>query len=240
MLRPNAMILPCLCLLLMSFHALADGRGGQQIPRDQPEGRLLGAAQPEPQDQLESGGPVLEAYWDGDDAMHVLLGAGGRIDNGIGYFYLSHFDTVGKPSSSSERFDTGLPRENDYRSTRFGFHAEGFSQDTGEGFGLGLFLYNNKSDVTIDRYGLGGTLDLAYVLAERFRLFVGADLMPGFTSSRLNRDSSLLEYELHGGVRILILPSVDIGLTWRSGRTWDTDRRNRLYEDVMAGLRLTF
>lgn len=236
-----ALCLSCCCLLLASLPVLGENRTGQSPQGERSRGTLLGSPQPaQRSDELDAGGPVLEAYWDGDEALHVLAGIGGRMDNGIGYLYLSHFDTLGKPSASSDRLDALLPRENEYRSTRFGFHAEGHTQTTGEGFGLGLFLYNNKSDLEIDRYGLGGTLDAAFVLADRLRLFAGVDLMPGFTSSDLNRDASLLEYELHGGVRILILPMVDIGLTWRSGRTWDTDRRFRLYEDVMAGLRFSF
>ncbi|MDX1589620.1 MAG: hypothetical protein R3296_11845 [Oleiphilaceae bacterium] len=191
-------------------------------------------------DQLKEGVPVLEAYWDGDEALHLLAGAGGRIDNGMGYIYLSHLETTGRPSSSSDRIDASLPDENDYRSHRFGFLAEGHDRDTGEGFALGLYLYRNQSDVIINRYGLGGTLDLAYVVSHRVRFYAGADLMPGFASSKAGSDSGLMEYEWHGGLRVLLGSHVDIGVVWRSGRTWDSGRRTRLYEDAMAGLRVSF
>ena len=189
------------------------------------------------------GGPVLEAYANDDDALQILLGAGGRLDNGVGYIYLSHFKTEGRASATSQSRDAaivaGEQRVNDYRSTRLGFYAEGHDRDTGEGFGGGLFLYNNVSDVELDRYGAGVTMDLAHVVADRFRLYAGFDLMPGFLSTDWSADAAL-EYEWHAGARVLITQSVDIGIQWRAGRTWDPSYRTRQYEDVMAGLRIAF
>jgi len=188
-------------------------------------------------EELGAGGPVLEVYGNTDDALQVLLGAGGRIDRGIGYIYGSHFETRGRPDASDDEVAALLPRENSYRSSRFGLYAEGHEASSGDGFGLGLFLYKNRSDIEIDRYGLGATLDAAYVVANRVRFHFGADLMPGFLSSDLD---TLLEYEWHGGVRITMGPWVDVGVIWRNGRTWDRDYRTRQYEDLTAGLRFAF
>lgn len=251
MLPAPSVLITGLLSVLMSLPLMAQSappssrEGGESMTEEQLRQQQRAASRQSPgqqprRDELEEGVPVLEAYGDGDEALHLLVGLGGRIENGMGYFYLSHFETLDRPSSSSRSFQATLPPDNEYRSTRFGFHAEGHTLDTCEGFGLGLFLYRNRADVEIDRSGLGGTLDLAYVMADRVRFYVGADLMPGFTSFQANDEASLLEYEWHGGVRVLIGQHVDLGVVWRNGRTWDTDRRTELFENVMAGLRVSF
>lgn len=209
----------------------------QSAPADGATGP--GGAAPE-DDVLEDGGPVVQVYANDDDALDVTLGLGGRIEGGVGYLYISHFQTEGRGGRRSGSSD-GAPDSliNDYRSTRFGLYAEGHEVETGDGMGFGLFLYNNRSDFVIDRSGLGTTLDAAYVIADRVRLSAGADLMPFFLSTDWGADAQL-EYEWHADIRLLVHPQVDVGLNWRAGRTNDRSLSTNQYEEVMLGLRITF
>lgn len=190
-------------------------------------------------DLTEEGGLVLHMYGNEDEAREIRAGFGGRLEAGMGYLYLGHFETSDRGAIRSGSTDLPSSLENRYRSTRLGLYAEGYDRNTGEGFGFGLFLYRNKSDLLIDRYGLGGTLDLAYVLFDRLRLSGGVDLMPEHLSTDWDANA-LLEYEWHADLRLLIHRNVDIGVNWRAGRTNDTDLSTRQYEEIMAGLRITF
>lgn len=190
-------------------------------------------------DVTEEGGLVLELYGNDDEARHVRAGFGGRLETGMGYLYLGHFETVDRGGIRSGSNDLPSSLENRYRSTRLGIYAEGHDRNTGEGFGFGAFLYRNKSDLLLDRYGLGATLDLAYVIANRVRLSAGVDLMPEHLSTDWDADA-LLEYEWHADLRILVHRYVDIGINWRAGRTNDTGLSTNQYEEATAGFRIAF
>jgi len=230
----------------------------QQQPQQEPEQEPPQQPQQEPQQQEptgdiqagetptdqqgeenieEEGGLALTAYGNADDTAEIQLGFGGRLDRGLGYLYLGHFETVSRASVRSGG-DATIP-ENRYRSTRLGLYAEGHDSSNGEGFGFGAFLYHNRSELEIDRYGLGTTLDLAYVAADRVRLSAGVDLMPQFASTDWDADA-MLEYEWHADLRVLVHPVVDVGINWRVGRTNDRSLSTTQYEELTAGFRLVF
>lgn len=208
----------------------------QQQPRETQPGETPTGQQNEETIE-EEGGLALTAYGNTDDTAEIQLGFGGRLDQGLGYLYLGHFETVSRASVRSGGNAT-IP-ENRYRSTRLGLYAEGHDSGNGEGFGFGAFLYHNRSELLIDRYGLGTTLDLAYVAADRVRLSGGVDLMPGFASTDWDADAAL-EYEWHADLRVFVHPVVDVGVNWRVGRTNDRDLSTTQYEEVTAGFRLVF
>lgn len=208
-----------------------EGQPRETQPGEAPTGQ-------QDEDNIEEGGGLaLTAYGNTDDTAEIQLGFGGRLDRGLGYLYLGHFETVSRASARSGGNAT-IP-ENRYRSTRLGLYAEGHDRSNGEGFGFGAFIYHNRSELEIDRYGLGTTLDLAYVAADRVRLSGGVDLMPQYTSTDWDADAAL-EYEWHADLRVMVHPAVDVGINWRVGRTNDRKLSTTQYEEVTAGLRLVF
>jgi|GEM_PF-656937 len=215
-------------------------RDPRQAPRQQQPQPARQQLQQEESVVSEDGGLVIEAYGNDEDARLLRVGFGGPVDGGFGFIYLGHFQTEGRGAirsgSSSE-----LPssQTNRYKSTRLGLYAEGQDTNTGEGFGFGTFLYYNRSDMLIDRYGLGATLDLAYTIADRIRLSGGADVMPEYLSTDWDADA-LLEYEWHGDLRLILHPNVNVGVNWRAGRTNDTGLSTRQYEEITAGFRVLF
>lgn len=212
----------------------------EQSPQEQPPAAQPGEAptgQQSEENIEEEGGLALTAYGNDEDTAEIQVGFGGRLDRGLGYLYLGHFETVSRASVRSGG-DATIP-ENRYRSTRLGLYAEGHDSSNGEGFGFGAFLYHNRSELEIDRYGLGTTLDLAYVAADRVRLSAGVDLMPQFASTDWDADA-MLEYEWHADLRVLVHPVVDVGINWRVGRTNDRSLSTTQYEELTAGFRLVF
>lgn len=169
----------------------------------------------------------------GSDAYEVKLGMGEWTDNDTNYgqLYISHFkaeDTL-KISGKSQG-------KQKYTSTRIGIDVDGFGTDTGKAFQGGVFLYNNKSQANIDRYGLGLAFALGHMLTNEARIHFGFELMPEFLSTDWDA-KALFEYELHAGATYRITPKVDASLNYRYGATLDDINVNH-YNQVMVGLSL--
>lgn len=169
----------------------------------------------------------------GSDAYEFKLGMGEWTDNDTNYgqLYISHFKA--KDSLKVSGKSQGKQK---YTSTRIGIDVDGFGTDTGKAFQGGVFLYSNKSQANIDRYGLGLAFALGHMLTNEARIHVGFELMPEFLSTDWDA-KALFEYEFNAGATYRITPKVDASLMYRYGATLD-DINVKHYNQLMAGLSL--
>ena len=159
--------------------------------------------------------PAVSAYY-GPEAYQVQLGMGywNKDQSEHGQFYLSHFE-----ANDVLIFDGQSLGEKRYSSSRLGLEATGFKK--GQAFEGGAFVYRNKSQANIDRYGVGFAVSLGKMLGDRTRLLAGVELMPEYLSSDWDADA-LLEYSLKAGASFRLSKSIEAGISYRFGATLDS------------------
>lgn len=170
------------------------------------------------------------------DAYEVKLGMGAWSEGNSVHtqFYVSHFkaeDTL--KVNGVSRYDQK------YTSTRLGIGVDAsgfFGPESDNAFQGGVFLYSNKSQENIDRYGLGAALTSGAKLTKKLRIQTGVEIMPEFLSTNWDA-KAVLEYELNTGATYRITPKIEADLIYRYGGTLDAINVKH-YRQLMFGLSL--
>ncbi|MFY9178280.1 MAG: hypothetical protein WAO12_00695 [Venatoribacter sp.] len=148
----------------------------------------------------------------GTDAYKLQLGMGywNYAKNEHGQLYISRFQ-----AKDELAIDDVKQGKHNYSSTRIGMVGSGFNMNK-PAYELGFFLYKNKSDVDINRSGLGFTLGFGKMLNDKIKVHVAGDLMPEQLSTDWQA-KAYLEYEFSTALTYRITKQLDVNAGYYYG-----------------------